>query len=104
MSGSDQAREHAIRERAYFIWEREGRPEGRAHDHWLAASVEERECQDELMDDEEKVLAGRPGRQFPRIADQGCAGRVTQIASRQGSLVQLWQLIAVRNAPARGRR
>ena len=57
MSGSDQAREHAIRERAYFIWEREGRPKGRAHDHWLSATIEDARCQDELMDDEEKVLA-----------------------------------------------
>ena len=90
MSGSDQTREDAVRERAYFIWEREGRPEGRARDHWLAACVEERECEDELMDDEEKILAGRPDANFSRLADQGCAGWVTQIASRWGSSVQLW--------------
>lgn len=29
-----------IRERAYHIWEREGRPEGRALDHWQMARSE----------------------------------------------------------------
>ena len=32
---------NAIRERAYFIWLREGRPEGRAQDHWRSATLEE---------------------------------------------------------------
>ena len=74
MSVSDQAKEDAIRERAYFIWEREGRPRGRAHDHWLAACVEERECQDEHMDDEEKVLAGRPDANFPALLTKDVQG------------------------------
>ncbi|MBP2297045.1 DUF2934 domain-containing protein [Azospirillum rugosum] len=29
--------EHVIRERAYSLWEREGRPEGRAAAHWFEA-------------------------------------------------------------------
>ena len=29
-----------IRERAYAIWEQEGRPEGRAWDHWVRAASE----------------------------------------------------------------
>jgi hypothetical protein len=29
--------EQRIRERAYFIWEQEGRPDGRGLDHWLQA-------------------------------------------------------------------
>ncbi len=29
--------ERPVRERAYFLWEREGRPEGRAAEHWQAA-------------------------------------------------------------------
>lgn len=32
--------EPTIRERAYHIWEREGRPEGRAEDHWQMARSE----------------------------------------------------------------
>jgi hypothetical protein len=34
------AREQAIRERAYAIWEEEGRPEGRHLDNWLRAEAE----------------------------------------------------------------
>jgi Protein of unknown function (DUF2934) len=30
----------AIRERAYYIWEREGRPHGRDYEHWVRAQVE----------------------------------------------------------------
>ena len=30
----------AIRDRAYAIWEREGRPGGRDRDHWLQAAWE----------------------------------------------------------------
>jgi hypothetical protein len=32
--------EAAIRQRAYFIWEEEGRPQGREWDHWERASWE----------------------------------------------------------------
>jgi hypothetical protein len=34
----DQAREDRIRTRAYFIWTREGRPDGRDLVHWRLAS------------------------------------------------------------------
>ena len=33
-------REHAVRERAYAIWERDGRPEDKNLDHWLQAETE----------------------------------------------------------------
>jgi len=33
-------REQAIRERAYAIWKEEGRPDGKALDHWLRAEAE----------------------------------------------------------------
>lgn len=32
--------DETIRQRAYHIWEREGRPEGRADDHWQMARSE----------------------------------------------------------------
>lgn len=45
--------EHRIRERAYEIWERQGRPEGKALDHWAQATaeigVEEREASEEAQ-------------------------------------------------------
>jgi hypothetical protein len=34
----DQTREDRIRERAYFIWTRESRPDGRDKVHWRLAS------------------------------------------------------------------
>ena len=34
MSELDRNAKQTIRERAYYIWEREARPEGRAEDHW----------------------------------------------------------------------
>jgi hypothetical protein len=37
---SDDKREVAICERAYAIWEREGRPDGRSLAHWLKAEAE----------------------------------------------------------------
>jgi hypothetical protein len=39
-SADPAAREQAIRERAYAIWEEEGRPQGRDVDHWLRAETE----------------------------------------------------------------
>ncbi len=32
-------REHHVRECAYFFWEAEGRPEGRAQMHWTMAEI-----------------------------------------------------------------
>jgi hypothetical protein len=32
--------EEEIRIRSYLIWEREGRPEGKAEEHWLRAKAE----------------------------------------------------------------
>ena len=32
-------REHQVRECAYYLWEAEGRPEGRAQIHWQMAEI-----------------------------------------------------------------
>jgi hypothetical protein len=74
MAGSDQDDEQAIRERAYFIWKREGCPHGRALDHWMSARLEERERRDELMHDEEKVLAGRLDANMPALLTKDVQG------------------------------
>jgi DUF2934 family protein len=78
MPEPDRNEEHAIRVRAYLIWEREGRPEGRAHDHWLSATIEEfgdqRGRNDDFMDDEEKVLAGRPDANIPALLTKDVQG------------------------------
>jgi Protein of unknown function (DUF2934) len=39
-SADPAARERAIRERAYSIWEEEGCPQGKDLDHWLRAEAE----------------------------------------------------------------
>ena len=33
-------RERTVRERAYAIWEQQGRPDGKSLDHWLQAEAE----------------------------------------------------------------
>jgi hypothetical protein len=35
-----EIREETLRKRAYFIWERRGRPEGSSDAHWLEAIAE----------------------------------------------------------------
>jgi Protein of unknown function (DUF2934) len=78
MSDFDRDWERAIRERAYFIWEREGRPEGRADDHWQYATIVtlDDECMrhDDPIDDEEKVLAGRPDANIPAMLTKDVQG------------------------------
>ena len=66
----DAYAEQVIRETAYFIWEREGRPEGYAQDHWERAAIEifgddVRGHDNEYLQDEEKILAGRPDANMP---------------------------------------
>jgi hypothetical protein len=36
----DEAWQHRVRERAYAIWERGGRPDGQAEQHWFWAEAE----------------------------------------------------------------
>jgi hypothetical protein len=70
--------EQAVRVRAYFIWESEGRPEGRADNHWEFASIEnsggERVRDEAPMDDEEKLLAGRPDANIPALLTKEVRG------------------------------
>jgi Protein of unknown function (DUF2934) len=52
--------EHRIQERAYEIWEKAGRPEGKAVEHWLRAeaeiAAEERGLEEELKREAEGVV------------------------------------------------
>jgi Protein of unknown function (DUF2934) len=74
----DRSVEQAVREAAYFIWEREGRPEGRAQDHWVRAIIErsrERRRRDEdVFEDEEKLLAGRSDVNMPALLTKDVPG------------------------------
>ena len=71
MPDTNHDNEQTVRDRAYYIWEREGRPEGRAHDHWhraiREASRHEREPDEEPLLEEEKVLAGRGDVNLPAL-------------------------------------
>jgi hypothetical protein len=60
--------ERAVRERAYFLWESEGRPEGRALDHWQRAFAEMRST------DEEKVLDGQTDANVPAMLTKDVPG------------------------------
>ena len=56
----NQPRDNEIERRAYEIWERNGRPEGREEEHWRQA---------------EQELAGGAGRRGAAVAGALCAGR-----------------------------
>ena len=76
MSDRDRNVERAVREAAYFIWEHEGRPEGQAQDHWKRAVIERsrERCDDEPMEEEEKVMAGRPDANMPALLTKDVPG------------------------------
>jgi hypothetical protein len=76
MPDPDRDNEHAVRERAYYIWERDGRPEGQAEAHWLMAAREQsgNGPADEFMEDEEKILAGRPDANIPALLTKDVRG------------------------------
>ncbi len=72
-------REHRIRERAHRLWEEEGRPDGRADQHWFAAkemiAIEESQATtlrpiDDGMDAEPIEALVNAG-EFPTLTDQG---------------------------------
>jgi hypothetical protein len=79
MPAPDEYTEQAIRETAYFIWEREGRPEGCAPDHWERAINEIsdgdiRGPDDEFLQDEEKIMVGRPDANMPALLTKDVPG------------------------------
>jgi len=60
--------EQALREVAYFLSENEGRPEGRADEHWSCAVTKE----GQVGDEERSRAIGRI--QSPRFPNEGPAG------------------------------
>ena len=47
--------EQRVRERAYALWEQEGRPDGQAEQHWLAAEAELRAKEARGLRTEEQI-------------------------------------------------
>jgi Protein of unknown function (DUF2934) len=78
MAASDRDDENAHRERAYYIWKRDGRPEGQVDDHWRQAERDEGgepvNRDDAIMEDEEKILAGRSGANMPALLTKDVPG------------------------------
>jgi hypothetical protein len=78
MAKSDRNGEQGVREAAYFIWEQEGRPDGRAQSHWVrAVSEASGDAPDRnlaAMEDEEKILAGRLDVNIPALLTKDVPG------------------------------
>ena len=78
MAETDRNKEQFVRDRAYYLWEHEGRPEGRAHDHWYRAATEAVSSapgsEDHSMLDEEKILAGRIDVNMPALLTKDVPG------------------------------
>jgi len=75
LDDSDPTRQQRIRERAYHLWESEGRPEGRDAEYWERArelvGIEESPAAGQVPVREEAFLRENLG-EFPdRTADQG---------------------------------
>lgn len=64
----DGDQEKVVRDKAYFLWQREGCPDGRAEEHWRQATEEN------AMDDEERVLAGRYDANIPAMLTKDVPG------------------------------
>jgi hypothetical protein len=78
MSESDHDEQQAVRELAYLLWEREGRPEGRELAHWELAlsmrSTQARKKDDELSEEAEAVLEGDPHADFSALMTKDVPG------------------------------
>jgi len=68
-TGVALAHHEAIAQRAHEIWENEGRPEGRAMEHWLRA-VSELKAQNNGEPDELQTAKPRAGRRTPLRTSQ----------------------------------
>jgi hypothetical protein len=82
----NEQRQERIRERAHRLWEEEGRPEGRADAHWLAAEAMERETTEAALLDNVDAAVPAPEQQAaepatPR-ADENPLRRKTRKAAQ----------------------
>ncbi len=70
MSDTEDARARSVRQRAYFIWQQEGCPEGRADDHWHRAWEMEGEAAtgDAMMESAEPVAVSAASGDLPAPA------------------------------------
>ena len=73
--------EDRVRQRAYQIWEEEGRPEGREAEHWRRAEVEVEESRN-------RTLSPRGTPKIPEVEAPGAAppGGVAKPAKKRRSM------------------
>jgi Protein of unknown function (DUF2934) len=71
---SERDDEKAVRDAAYYLWLREGRPEGNALDHWLRAKAPSEYSDDGLLEEQEKVLGGQPADMQAIMTDDARGG------------------------------
>ena len=70
--------EQSVREAAYFLWERDGRPEGLALEHWTAAQrIVANQERGDLTADEEAVVEGDPEADYPAVLTKDVPGEMT---------------------------
>ncbi len=78
MAKSNFSEQQAVRELAYFLWQREGRPDGCAVEHWRRAqairSELRRNPEDGFEHDVEAVLNGDPRADFPALLTKDVSG------------------------------
>ncbi|MBN9563106.1 MAG: DUF2934 domain-containing protein [Alphaproteobacteria bacterium] len=67
--------DRSVRERAYYIWEREGRPEGRAREHWLRAVADAvpTDHDADFLADQEAIVEGLPA-DLPAVLTKDARG------------------------------
>jgi hypothetical protein len=67
--------DRSVRERAYYIWEREGRPEGRAREHWLRAVADAApaDYDGDFLAEQEAIVEGLPA-DLPAVLTKDARG------------------------------
>jgi hypothetical protein len=105
MSSDDRIQQ--IRERAYQIWESEGRPEGNSTEHWYAAERELQEnkgspAEEEISSDEAGIQAAREYDNAVEQFDQN--GRVDLSAQEAKEAVEGPEGASLKEAESIGKR
>jgi hypothetical protein len=75
--------EQRIRERAYDIWERDGRADGRAEEHWHAAKLELTGTRQSASSEEAIAVPAKPKGRRKAPAPVEAAKGATQAAPRR---------------------
>ncbi len=80
-------RENRVREIAYLIWEEEGRPDGEAERHWLAAEIvcDSEDLERKNEDAERKDVEGEPTGKSAKAPDAAEAKPIGDASKRKSA-------------------